>query len=136
SSQPLIMARMLERLELGEGMNVLEIGAGTGYNAALLSLLARRATSVELDRRTASEARAALRRGGYRARVVTADGHRGFASGAPYDRIIVTASTDVLPRAWWRQLADDGLVVVPLRFAPSGAQAVVALEKTRTGFRS
>jgi protein-L-isoaspartate(D-aspartate) O-methyltransferase len=136
SSQPRVMARMLEQLELAESMNVLEIGAGTGYNAALLSLLARRVVSVELDPRTATEARAALRRGGYRARVVTADGHGGFAGGAPYDRMIVTASTDAVPRAWWNQLVSDGLLVVPLRLGGWGAQAIAGLEKTHNGFRS
>ena len=136
SSQPTIMARMLERLELEEDMNVLEVGAGTGYNAALLSLLARRVVSVELDHRTAVGARAALRRGGYRARVVTGEGRLGFAARAPYDRIIVTASTDVVPRGWWKQLADGGLLEVPLRLDTSGAQAVVVFEKSADGFRS
>ena len=100
SSQPAIMALMLEQLQLEEGMNVLEVGAGTGYNAALLSLLVGprgRVVSVDVDPELARGARRALRVGGYRLRVVAGDGRAGFAERAPYDRIIVTASSDSVP---------------------------------------
>ena len=86
SSQPAIMAAMLERLDLREGMRVLEIGAGTGYNAALLSVLvgaSGRVFSVDVDREVAAEARRALRDGGYKVRVVRAVGRAGLAHGAP-----------------------------------------------------
>ena len=139
SSQPAVMAVMLEQLELEEGMRVLEVGAGTGYNAALLSLLVGkrgRVVTVDVDAEIAGEARRALRDGGYRVRVVHADGRAGFAQLAPYDRIIVTASADVVPRAWFEQLADDGLLEVPLRLNAAGAQAIPVLRKTRGGFRS
>lgn len=139
SSQPAIMALMLEQLELEEGMRVLEVGAGTGYNAALLSLLAGkrgRVVSVDVDAEIAAEARRALRDGGYRVRVVHADGRAGVVQAAPYDRIIVTASADPVPWAWFEQLADDGLLEVPLRLNTAGGQAVAVLRKTRGGFRS
>jgi protein-L-isoaspartate(D-aspartate) O-methyltransferase len=139
SSQPAIMALMLEQLELEEGMRVLEIGAGTGYNAALLSRLVGergRVVSLDVDREIAAAARRGLRRGGYRVRVVHADGRAGFSSAAPYDRIIVTASADDVPRAWFEQLAEDGLLEVPLRLNMTGAQAIPILRKTSAGFRS
>jgi protein-L-isoaspartate(D-aspartate) O-methyltransferase len=139
SSQPAIMALMLEQLELQEGMRVLEVGAGTGYNAALLSLLVGkdgRVVSVDVDAQIAAEARRALRGGGYRVRIVHADGRAGFSKAAPYDRIIVTASADVVPRAWFEQLPDDGLLEVPLRLNAAGAQAIPVLRKTPGGFRS
>lgn len=139
SSQPAIMALMLEQLELVDGMRVLEVGAGTGYNAALLSLLVGkhgRVVSVDVDAHIAAEARRALRGGGYKVRVVHTDGRAGFAEAAPYDRIIVTASADAIPRAWFEQLADDGLLEVPLRLNGAGAQAIPLLRKTRSGFRS
>jgi protein-L-isoaspartate(D-aspartate) O-methyltransferase len=139
SSQPAIMALMLEQLELEEGMRVLEVGAGTGYNAALLSLLAGkrgRVVSVDVDAQITAEARRALRDGGYRVRVVHADGRAGFAQSAPYDRIIITASADAVPRAWFEQLADDGLLEAPVRLHSSGAQAIPVLRKTPRGFRS
>jgi protein-L-isoaspartate(D-aspartate) O-methyltransferase len=139
SSQPAIMALMLEQLELEEGMRVLEVGAGTGYNAALLSLLVGkrgRVVSVDVDAQIAGEARGALKDGGYRVRVVHADGRAGFSQSAPYDRIIVTASADALPRAWFEQLTDDGLLEVPLRLNSAWAQAIPVLRKTPRGFRS
>jgi protein-L-isoaspartate(D-aspartate) O-methyltransferase len=139
SSQPAIMALMLEHLELEEGMRVLEVGAGTGYNAALLSLLVGkhgRVVSVDVDAQIAAEARRVLRDAGYTVRIVHADGRAGFVKTAPFDRIIVTASADAVPRAWFEQLADDGLLEVPLRLSADGAQAIPVLRKTPVGFRS
>lgn len=85
SSQPAIMAEMLEQLTLEPGMHVLEIGAGTGYNAALLAHIVGKkgsVTAVEVDRQIARSARAALRESGYRVRVVTGDGLDGVAAQA------------------------------------------------------
>src|SRR5687767_14595700 len=96
SSQPAIMATMLERLQLAPGLRVLEIGAGTGYNAALLSTLVGdggRVTSVDLEPDLAASATGALAAGGYGASVIAGDGREGWPAGAPYDRITVTAST-------------------------------------------
>src|SRR5215207_6665082 len=130
---------MLEQLQLEEGMNVLEVGAGTGYNAALLSLLVGsrgRVVSVDVDPELARGARRALRVGGYRLRVVAGDGRAGFAERAPYDRIIVTASSDSVPPAWFDQLQPSGLLEVPLRHSATGAQAIPLLRKTPGGFHS
>jgi protein-L-isoaspartate(D-aspartate) O-methyltransferase len=139
SSQPAIMVAMLEQLELEEGMRVLEVGAGTGYNAALLSLLVGsggRVVSVDVDAQLAAAARRALRQGGFRVRVVRADGREGYAPAAPYDRIVVTASADAVPYLWFEQLNDHGLLQVPLRLNAAGAQAIPVLRKTARGFRS
>src|SRR5436190_17433440 len=90
SSQPGIMASMLEELRVSPGHRVLEVGAGTGYNAALLSFLVGRTgrvTSVELDPGVARQARRAVRAAGERATVVVADGRSGWEPNAPYDRI-------------------------------------------------
>jgi protein-L-isoaspartate(D-aspartate) O-methyltransferase len=139
SSQPAIMALMLEQLQLAEGMRVLEIGAGTGYNAALLSVLVGRhgrVVSVDVDPEIAQGARQALRKAGYRARVVVGDGREGFAGASPYDRIVVTASSDSVPIAWFDQLKPDGVLQVPLRLSASGAQAIPLLRKQGPRFRS
>lgn len=139
SSQPAIMASMLEQLRLEEGMRVLEIGAGTGYNAALLSLLVGRrgrVVSIEIDPEIAREARQRLHAHGYKARVVVGDGREGFAALAPFDRIIVAASTRHVPIAWFEQLEPQGLVEVPLQLSTAGAQAIPSLRKTGSGFRS
>jgi len=133
SSQPAIMAEMLEQLALEPGMRVLEIGAGTGYNAALLAEIvgpSGRVTSIDVDAQVARGARTALRRGGCRVEVVVGDGREGFPEQAPYDRIIITASSDTVPKAWFDQLADGGLLEVPLRLGAAGAQAIPTLRKT------
>ena len=139
SSQPTIMAIMLERLELAPGMRVLEIGAGTGYNAALLSTLVGergQVTSVELDPDVADAAAAALESGGYPVTVVTGDGREGWPAGAPYDRIVLTASTGTVCRAWYEQLAAGGLLQLPLHVKGPDLQAVVTLRKEDGYLRS
>jgi protein-L-isoaspartate(D-aspartate) O-methyltransferase len=141
SSQPSIMAVMLQQLDLRPGQRVLEVGAGSGYNAALLATLVGPGglvVSVELDEEVARSARAALAQGGYPVQVVTADGWHGWAALAPFDRIIVTASTEDVARAWFDQLAVDGRLVLPLRFSRRWflPQVVVTLRRTAVGLES
>jgi protein-L-isoaspartate(D-aspartate) O-methyltransferase len=113
------MAIMLEQLRVRRGMNVLEIGAGTGYNAALLAELAGPSgavATIDIQADVAAEARRNLRRAGYRdVRVVRGDGARGLRSAAPFDRIIVTAGCWEIAREWLRQLKEGGVLVLPLR---------------------
>jgi protein-L-isoaspartate(D-aspartate) O-methyltransferase len=119
ASAPGIVSAMLAQLEVRPGQRILEIGAGTGYNAALLAYLtgpAGRVTTVELDPAIAAEAGEALAAAGYgHVTVIAGDGEYGYAPDAPYDRVIVTAGAWELPRAWADQLAPGGLLVVPLR---------------------
>lgn len=134
SSQPSIMAEMLERVELRPGHRVLEIGAGTGYNAALLSTLVMpggKVTSVELQWDLAEKASGALSAGGFEVDVVVGDAQLGRFGDGQFDRIIATASTDHIPRAWFEQLRPEGLIVAPMRIAAPGPwqQLVVAFQK-------
>jgi protein-L-isoaspartate(D-aspartate) O-methyltransferase len=119
ASAPGIVAAMLAQLDVRPGHRILEIGAGTGYNAALLAHLAGpsgHVTTVELDRGIAAEAEKALAAAGYGHVTVAADdGEYGHVPNAPYDRIIVTAGAWELPAAWADQLALGGLLVVPFR---------------------
>lgn len=123
SSMPTVMAGMLEALDLQSGHRVLEIGTGTGYNAALLChrVGAENVASVELDPALADAARRALATLGLHPTVHSGDGAAGLAAAAPFDRIIATASTDHIPPAWISQLAPGGVIVVNLRGSLDGS---------------
>lgn len=116
SSQPSLMAEMLAELRVREGDRVLEIGAGTGYNAALLSyrLGDERVTTVDLDPEIAESARRHLAEAGYRPTVVTGDGARGVPERAPFDRIVATCELASVPRAWVAQCRPGGRILTPL----------------------
>ncbi len=141
SSQPGVMAPMLDELDLRPGMRVLEVGAGTGYNAALIATIVGRrgrVVSVDIDPDIARRARRALRTGGYKARVLARDGRRGWPSAEPYDRIMITASSSEVPRTLYDQLTANGLLELPLRFSQSrhGRQAIVVLRRSDRGLDS
>lgn len=114
-SAPTIVVRKLGHLDLRPGRTVLEIGTGTGYNAALLCERVgdRRVVTVEIDASLAQAARAALLRAGYAPEVVVADGEAGWPERAPYDRVLSTASVARVPWPWVEQTAPDGVILTP-----------------------
>lgn len=116
SSQPSLMARMLVELRVTDGDTVLEIGAGTGYNAALLAhrLGEGQVTTVDLEPEITEAARRHLAAAGYRPHVVTGDGSRGCAGRAPFDRILATCTLDTVPPAWLAQCRPGALILAPL----------------------
>ncbi|MEV8536049.1 methyltransferase domain-containing protein [Streptomyces sp. NPDC051211] len=116
SSQPSLMAKMLAALDVRDGDNVLEIGAGTGYNAALLChrLGDERVTTVDLDADITESARAHLAQLGYHPAVITGDGARGAPGRAPFDRIIVTCTLPQIPHAWLGQCRPGARILAPL----------------------
>lgn len=118
SSMLSVMAQMLEALDVQAGHRVLEIGTGTGYNAAILADLVedpQLITTVDIDAELVDRARRLLQRVVGQVYVNICDGSQGEAARAPYDRIIVTASASSLPREWYKQLAPDGRLVVALQ---------------------
>jgi len=125
SSQPSLMAEMLEDLLLSPGLRTLEIGAGTGYNAALLARVVGRVVSLEIDRRVLTEAEQHLQTfPDRRVELRHGDGRLGCPEEAPFDRILVTAASLDLEPAWLEQLADNGLLIAPLDLAPGLAYLV------------
>lgn len=130
STMPSLMVRMLQLLDVKGGMNVLEVGTGTGYNAALLCELvgAERVTTVELHPGVAAAARGRLTDLGFHPTVVVGDGRDGAPNGAPYDRLIATCGADRIPDTWVSQLAEGGRIVVDLRSESSSG--LVVLDKT------
>ncbi len=132
-SQPYVVAYMTELLAVQPQHRVLEIGTGSGYQAAILSRLAREVVTVERYRTLAEAARGRLETLGFdNVEVVTGDGFQGVPARAPYDRIIVTAAAEEIPDALVEQLADGGVMVLPLG-PHSGPQALVKLTKTNEG---
>lgn len=130
SSQPTIMAIMLEQLDLQPGQRVLEIGAGTGYNAALMAHIVGdtgQVVTIDIDDDIVEGARTHLAAAGFeRVQVICADGGLGYPDGAPYDRIILTVSSADITPAWREQLRPDGRFLLPL--AVRGPQLSVAFE--------
>lgn len=125
SSQPSLMAEMLEDFHLAPGLKTLEIGTGTGYNAALLAHVVGRVISLEIDSRILSEAEEHLRSfPDRRVELRQSDGRLGCPDQAPFDRILVTAATPDLEPAWLEQLSEDGLLLAPLDLAPGLAYLV------------
>jgi protein-L-isoaspartate(D-aspartate) O-methyltransferase len=120
-SQPYIVAAMLEQLALRATNRVLEVGTGSGYVTALLSLLAAEVFSVERHAQLAASADATLRRLVYRnVRIKVGDGSQGWAEYAPFDAILVSAATAEMPPALFDQLREGGRMMVPV--GPSSCQ--------------
>ncbi len=137
ASSPHVVATMLEQLDVAPGHRVLEIGAATGINAALLAELAGPTGTVvtlELDADLAAGARTSLTANGYnQVEVLCGDGALGHPARAPFDRIIVTAGAWDIASAWWHQLAVGGRLVVPLRLHGSGLTRSIAFDLEEPG---
>lgn len=131
STQPTMMAIMAEQLRGEPGHRVLEIGTGTGYNAAILAHItgpSGRVVTVDIDQDIADEAAGNLVNTGYGGvKVARGDGFEGFSPGQPYDRIMVTVGAQDVSPHWVEQLRDGGIMVVPLWFR--GYRLSVALQK-------
>jgi protein-L-isoaspartate(D-aspartate) O-methyltransferase len=132
-SQPYVVAYMTEQLGVRPHHRVLEVGTGSGYQAAVLSRLAREVVTIERYRTLAEVARARLKALGYEnVEVVAGDGFAGVPEKGPYDRIMVTANAEQVPQALVDQLAEGGVMILP--FGPhGGSQHIIKLTKSETG---
>jgi protein-L-isoaspartate(D-aspartate) O-methyltransferase len=134
-SQPYVVAYMTELLELQTRHRVLEIGTGSGYQAAVISRIVASVVSVERYRTLAERARKIFDMIGYtNIEVISGDGLEGAPQRAPFDRIIVTAAAETIPDDLVDQLADDGILVLPLG-PHNGPQHIVRLRKTGEGIQ-
>jgi len=132
-SQPYVVGYMTELLELASHHRVLEIGTGSGYQAAVLSRIAAHVVSIERYRTLAEKARRTFDQIGYtNIDVLIGDGLEGAPNLPPFDRIIVTAAAETIPDALVNQLADDGIMVLPLG-PKNGPQHIVRLRRTKEG---
>jgi protein-L-isoaspartate(D-aspartate) O-methyltransferase len=131
-SQPFIIALMTDLLEPHAGDTVLEVGAGVGYQAAILSELVKQVYSIELIEELALETRRRLRRLGYRnIEVGVGNGYYGWSEHAPFDKIMVTAAPDLIPPPLISQLKPGGRIVIPTGIPDK--QQLVVLEKSADG---
>ena len=132
-SQPYVVAYMTEQLDVGPEHKVLEIGTGSGYQAAILSRLVQEVVSIERYRTLADAARARMATLGYQnVEIRTGDGLAGAPDKAPFDRIMVTAAAESVPEALVEQLAPDGLMLLPLG-PHGGVQHLVKVTKNADG---
>ena len=132
-SQPVVVALMTQLVRPRAGMRVLEVGTGSGYQAAVLAETGARVWTIEIFRALAEEARARLSRLGYREMTVRhGDGYAGWPDEAPFDAIVVTAGADSIPPALIEQLAPGGRLVMPVG-DPLRDQELVLVEKNDAG---
>jgi protein-L-isoaspartate(D-aspartate) O-methyltransferase len=132
-SQPYIVAFMAMALELDEGQRVLEVGAGSGYQAAVLAACGARVFGIERIPQLLDAARENLLATGYSDRVTLrlGDGSRGWAEEAPFDRVLISAATGSVPTALVTQLVDGGMLVAPI--GGPGSQNISRFRKAEGG---
>jgi protein-L-isoaspartate(D-aspartate) O-methyltransferase len=134
-SQPYVVGLMTQLARVRPGARVLEIGTGSGYQAAVLALLAKEVYSIEIVEPLAKEAAARLKALGYaNVEVLAGDGYRGWPEHAPFDAILVTAAPPEIPRPLIEQLATGGRLVAPVG-EEGGVQELVVLERTPEGLK-
>jgi protein-L-isoaspartate(D-aspartate) O-methyltransferase len=133
-SQPYVVAFMTDRLRLNDRCKVLEIGTGSGYQTAILSLLCRRVYTIERYRTLAKEAEERFKQLGLtNITQMVADGYKGWPKQAPFDRIIVTAAAKEVPPALSDQVAVGGVMVIPLEEGPMN-QELIRITRDEQGF--
>nr|WTB08266.1 methyltransferase, FxLD system [Streptomyces antimycoticus] len=140
ASQPGIVALMLEQLHVEPGMKVLELGAGTGFNAGLLGHLVGQqghVTTIDVDNDIVEGARTGLKAAGLaNVTAILGDGAQGYAANAPYDRIVATVGAHAVPHAWLDQLAPGGRLLSPLRLRGSVSRSIAFERDTEGRWRS
>lgn len=133
-SQPYMVALMTELLQLRGSERVLDVGCGSGYQAAVLSLLADQVFAIERVAPLLDRARRAFLAGGFSIHAESGDGWRGWPEYSPFDRIVVAAAAAEIPRALCEQLADNGILVLPV--GSGRVQRLVVVRRHGTRYHS
>ncbi len=132
-SQPYIVAYMTQAAQLKEGDKVLEVGTGSGYQAAILAEIVKEVYTIEILPELAQTAKARLKQLSYsNIQVIVGDGYKGWPQAAPYDAIIVTAAPTQIPQELIRQLKEGGRMIIPIG---SFEQELLRITKTKDGFK-
>ena len=130
-SQPSLVARMIEKLEINKSCKVLEIGTGSGYQTAILSKLSRRVYSIERHRTLKRKAEALLLDNNFRNVIcILGDGSLGIEKQAPFDRIIVSAAAEDIPKILIKQLKYGGVMILPVGM-PKDEQTLIKVKKEK-----
>ena len=128
-SQPFTVAFQTEKLEIKSGDKVLEIGTGSGYQAAILVEMGAKVYTIEFNRKLYERTKEFLPSLGYKPYFFFGDGSKGIQAKAPYDKILVTAGAPVIPTALIDQLADEGILIIPV--GDREKQKMVKIKKTK-----
>lgn len=133
-SQPYVVAKMCQLLRLKSTDKILDVGAGSGYQTALLAKIVQKVIGLEIIPELAEQAKETLKKLGYNnVEIITQDGKLGYQSAAPYDGIVSAAASDEVPQAWKDQLKTGGRIVAPLGHGYS--QRITVLTKTEDGWK-
>ncbi len=133
-SQPYIVAKMCQLAQLTGTETVLDVGTGSGYQAAILSLLVKQVFTIEIIEDLAKEAKIKLKKLGYtNVEVILGDGQQGLKEYAPYDLIKSAAATEEIPQTWKDQLQRGGKIILPL--ITQKGQELVRITKEKSGFK-
>lgn len=133
-SQPFIVARMTELLDLKDGDKVLEIGTGSGYQAAILYEMGMKVTTIERIEELAVRAREVFQQLSYHIHSIVDDGREGYSPDAPYNAVIVTAGTPEVEESWLSQLIDGGRIVAPLEIQ-RGIECLLVRQKKGQSYK-
>ncbi|HIH43136.1 TPA: protein-L-isoaspartate(D-aspartate) O-methyltransferase [Candidatus Woesearchaeota archaeon] len=136
-SQPTTVMMMIQALELKKKDKILEIGAGSGYNAAIMSKLCKKIYSVEIVEELADFARKNLKNAGIKnVEVISGDGSLGYEKFAPYDKCMITAACPEIPETIIAQMKINGIILAPVGVTGAGYQELIKAKKTRKGLES
>ncbi len=132
-SQPSTVAFQTQLLQVGQGMKVLEIGTGSGYQACVLAAMGAKVFSIERQRNLYFKTKDILEKLPFRVKPFLGDGYEGLPTYQPFDRVIITAGAPTIPEALIEQMKPNGIMVIPMNNADSESQTMLRITKMEDG---